>query len=185
MAFRADHSKAQQNDSLKPEGEYECIIQKIEEKTTPKGKRKLSVWLEIRNDVEQGYKNGLIFHDIWAKKEPSMDDAAVNGYNYAQLMAIAAAVKLPQEKEYEDLNALIADMVDKPMLVYLYHDDYNDKYYEKVRWVAATKYPEVKHVGRGLAPAVKGAQAVQFAAPSAAAGGASSAATESDDDYPF
>ena len=183
MAFRADHSKAQQNDNLKPEGEYECVVQKIEEKTTQNGKRKLSVWLEIRNDVEQGYKNGLIFHDIWAKKEPNMDDVAVNGYNYAQLMAIAAAVKLPQEKEYEDLNALIADMVGKPVLVYLYHDDYNDKIYEKVRWINATKYPDVKHKPKTAKPT--GAYAAAAPAQFAAASAAPAAVTESDDDYPF
>lgn len=183
--IRADHSKAQQNDALKPEGEYECLVKKIEEKTTPNGKRKLSVWLEIRNDVEQGYKNGLIFHDIWAKKEPNMDDVAVNGYNYAQLMAIAAAVKLPQDKDYADLNELIADMVGKPVLVYLYHDDYNDKYYEKVRWINATRFPDVKHKPKAEnAPAGSYAapQATQFAAPASVV---APTVSESDDDYPF
>ncbi len=182
--IRADYSKAQQNDNLKPEGEYECLVKKIEEKTTQKGKRKLSVWLEIRNDVEQTHKNALIFHDIWAKKEPNMDDAAVNGYNYAQLMAIAAAVKLPQDKDYADLNALIADMIGKPLSVYLYHDDYNDKYYEKVRWINATKFPDVKHK-----PKAENAPAGSYAAPQTAqfASAAVAAATpaETDDDYPF
>lgn len=182
MAFRADHSKAQQNDNLKPEGEYECVIQKIEEKTTQKGKRKLSVVLEIRNDVEQGYKNGLIFHDIWAKKEPNMDDAAVNGYNYAQLMALAAAVKLPQDKDYADFNELIADMIGKPVLVYLYHDDYNDKYYEKVRWINATRFPDVKHKPKAAKPEVSYAAppAAQFAVVTAG-----NVSTDEDGDYPF
>lgn len=180
--IRADYSKAQQNDTLKPEGEYECLVKKIEEKTTPNGKRKLSVWFEIRNDVEQTHKNGLIFHDIWAKKEPNMDDVAVNGYNYAQLMALAAAVKLPQDKDYADLAALIADMVGKPASVNLYHDEYNGKKSEKVRWINATKFPEVKHkpkTANNPAGTYAAPQASQFAAAPAIA------TAETDDDYPF
>lgn len=181
MAFRADYSKAQQSDSIKPEGDYECIVQKIEERTTMNGKRKLSVWLVIRNDVEQGYKNGLIFHDIWAKKSPDADDAAVNGYNYAQLMALAAAVRLPQDKDYPDLAALIADMLNKPVKAHLCHNEYNGKTYEKIDRVLTTNYPDVKHKPKTAAP-VAGAYATpvqQFAAVPVGD------TAQSDDDYPF
>lgn len=184
--IKTDYSKAQQNDNLKPEGEYECVIHKIEEKTTQNGKCKLSVWLEIRSDVEQSYKNGFIFHDIWAKKEPNMDDAAVKGYNYAQLMALASATKLPQDKEYPDLDTLLADLTGKPVRVTLYHDHYNGKVYEKVRWVNTTNFPDLKHKPK---TAKNTANPVTYAAPSspqfAGTQTVSVTAEESDDDYPF
>ena len=183
MAFRADYSKAQQSDSIKPEGDYECIVQKIEERTTMNGKRKFSVWLVIRNDVEQGYKNGLIFHDIWAKTPEKLtaDDESVGGYNFAQLMALAQAVKLPQDKDYPDLSALIADMLNKPVKAHLYHNEYNGKTYEKIDRVTATNYPDVKHKPKPSAPAegTYAAPVQQFAA--APVGDAA----QSDDDYPF
>ena len=182
MAFNVNYSMAQQGDGLKPEGYYEVIIHRAEEKTTPNGKRKISFWLIIRNDVEQGYKNGYIFHDIWAKTPEKLtpDDEAVGGYNFAQLMAVAEAAKLPQDKEYANLAALLSDMVDKPICVNLYHDTYNGKTNEKVKGIYPTKFPEVKH--KQKASAAAGTYAAKPAAQFAAA----PAATETaDDDYPF
>ena len=186
MAFNVNYSKAQQGDGIKPEGYYEVIIHRAEEKTTPNGKRKISFRLIIRNDVEQGYKNGYIFHDIWAKTPEKLtpDDEAVGGYNFAQLMAVAEAAKLPQDKEYANLAALLSDMVDKPICVNLYHDTYNGKTNEKVKGIYPTKFPEVKHKQKTSAAAGTYAAkpAAQFAAAPAAP---AEAASEADDDYPF
>ncbi len=184
MAFRNDYSKANQGNSLKPEGLYEVLIQRAEEKVTPNGKHKIAFSMVIRNDVNQQYKNGLIFYDIWAKKEPNADDLQVGGYNFGQLMALAEAAKLPQDKEYDSLLALLNDIIGQPVCASLIHDDYNDKVYEKVDRIMPTAAPNVAHKPKEK-PGSSGyavPAAAQFAT---AASTAPAAPVEGDDDYPF
>ena len=105
MGFKSNQSEAFQN-GLKPEGDYECIITAIEERTTKKGSVGLNFTLVIRNDVQgQKYGNSCLFHTIWKKHEPNENDMQVEGYNFAQLMAMGKAAKLPDGKEYDSLKA--------------------------------------------------------------------------------
>lgn len=116
MGFKSNQSEAFQN-GLKPEGDYECIITAIEERTTKKGSVGLNFTLVIRNDVQgQKYGNSCLFHTIWKKHEPNENDMQVEGYNFAQLMAMGKAAKLPDGKERECID-----------------------------FVNPTKYPECKH----------------------------------------
>lgn len=173
MAFRTNAGKAQEGgNTLKPEGDYEVIITTAEVTRTSNGKDKINLVYTIRNDVAQSYQNGLIFHSIWKKKEPNEDDMSIGGYNFANLMAVANAAKLPDGKEYADLNALLAELVGKPLRVHLYHDPYEGKVYEKVDKHAATTLTPVKHKEKG-----KPSTAAPAPAPAAA--------SEADDDYPF
>ena len=98
MGFKANWSEAAQPNSLKPEGDYECLIAKAEERdyTNSKGEEKtcLNISFVIRNDVEQGYKNGYIFHTLWKRIEPTENDMQVNGYGFNQVMAIGKAAGL-------------------------------------------------------------------------------------------
>lgn len=167
MAFRTNTSKAQEGgNSLKPEGDYEVIIDAAEVTRTQSGKDKINIVYVIRNDVQQAYQNGLIFDSIWKKKEPNEDDQSIGGFNFGQLMAIADAAKLPDGKEYADLGAFLAELKGKPLRVHLYHDDYNGKIYEKVDIHAPTTLTAVKPV-KHRAKAGKTAPA-QTAAPAPA-----------------
>lgn len=145
MSFTNDFSKAQQG-GLKPEGDYEVLIVKAEEKTTKGGKVYLSLNLVIRNDVKQGYQNGYLFHTLWKRKEPTEADKQVNGYSFSQVMALGKAAGLPNGKNYESLADFLQELVKKPVLVHLVHDTYNDTERESIAWVNPTKFPEVKHV---------------------------------------
>ena len=180
MSFRTNTSKAQEGgNSLKPEGDYEVIIDTAEVTRTQSGKDKINVVYVIRNDVQQAYQNGLIFESIWKKKEPNEDDQSIGGYNFGQLMAIANAAKLPDGKEYADLGAFLAELKGKPLRVHLYHDDYNDKWYEKIDRHEPTTLTTVKHKTKSKsAPA-------QNTAPAPAQTAAPTAASEANDDYPF
>ncbi len=181
MAFRSDTSKKQEGGTLKPEGNYEVIIDGWKRRTTQKGAMSIGFTYVIRNDVEQGYKNGLIFHDVWKRKEPTPDDLTAEGYNYRQLMTIADAAGLPANADYESLDEFLNALVGKPVKVYLYHDPYNGKTYEKIDNHFPTDFPEVKHKPKEK-PGDSG-----YAAPAAAqfATAASTAPVEGDDDYPF
>ena len=145
MGFRTNFSEAQ-NGNLKPEGEYECLIAKIEEKQTQSGKMYINVSFVIRNDVNQAYKNGYIFHSIGQAREPSAADNQVNGYQFGRVMALAQAAQLQDGKDYANLAEFFADLVKKPVRVKLIHDTWNDKTREAVDTLSPTAFPEVRHV---------------------------------------
>ncbi len=149
MGFKANWSEAAQPDSLKPEGDYECLIAKAEERdyTNSKGEEKtcLNISFVIRNDVEQGYKNGYIFHTLWKRIEPTENDMQVNGYGFNQVMALGKAAGLPDGKDYDSLEQFLGELVKKPVRVTVKHEEYNGKMQERVSWLNPTKYPTVKH----------------------------------------
>lgn len=177
--FKTDTNKATEGNTPKPAGDYEVVVLEAKKAVTPNGKEKIALRYVIRNDVDQKFKNGLIFDDIWKKHEPNEDDLSVDGFNFGQLMALARAARLPDGKEYESLDAFLAELVDKPLKVHLYHDPYNGKVNEKVDKKYPTDFPDVKHVRKTRAPSTAG-----YAAPPAADFAVQTAAA-SDDDYPF
>lgn len=180
MAFKTNTSKASEGSTLKPEGDYEVIIDSAETSVTANGKENINMVYVIRNDVQQVYQNGLIFHSIWKKNEPNPDDMSIGGFNFAQLMAIANAAKLPDGKEYADLNEFLAELVGKPIKVHLYHDAYNGKTYEKVNRHMPTEHANVKHKAKAKPTAAPSAPTKPaLAVPTA------SAASNADDNYPF
>lgn len=146
MGFRNDFSQAQQNSDLKPEGDYEVIIVKIEERATPNGKLGLNLSMVIRNDVEQSYKNGYIFHTLWKRREPTTADMQVNGYGFGQIMALGKAVSLPDGKDYADLGEFLGDVAKRPLRVHLTHETYQNVKRERVSYMEPTHFPEVRHV---------------------------------------
>lgn len=184
MAFRTNTSKAQEGGNpLKPEGDYEVIIDTAEVTRTQSGKDKINIVYVIRNDVQQAYQNGLIFDSIWKKKEPNEDDQSIGGYNFGQLMAIADAAKLPDGKEYADLGAFLAELKGKPLRVHLYHDDYNDKWYEKIDRHEPTTLTAVKHKAKGKPAPTRTSAPAPTPAPAQTA--APAAFAPADDPYPF
>lgn len=178
MAFKTNWQEATTGSEIKPEGDYECIITDIEERTNKNGKTKLGVTLTIRNDVEgQKYGNACLFYDIWKAKEPTEADMSVNGYRFGQIMSLGKAASLPDGKDYPDMNAFIADLQNKCVLAHMEHEEWEGKKQERVRWLNPTKHPDCKHVFKAK-PAAAGS--TQFAAPAASAG-----SSNPDDDYPF
>ena len=146
MGFRSNQSEAAQGNVIKPEGKYECVIAKIERRTTKNGANGINFSLVVRNDIEsQQYKNAYIFHTIWRKKEPNDLDKQVEGFNYAQLMAMGKAAKLPDGKDYENLDEYLKDLNGKCLLVTLKHQEYNGSEQERVNFMEETKHPECKH----------------------------------------
>lgn len=171
MAFKTNTSKAQEGGNApKPEGDYEVIIDAAEVAKTQTGKEKINVVYVIRNDVAQACQNGLIFESVWKKKSPNEDDQNIGGFDYGRLMAIADAAKLPDGKEYADLNEFLAELKGKVLRVHLYHDPYEGKIYEKIDKHAPTTLTAVKHRAKAgkTAPAQTAAPApapVQNTAP--------------------
>lgn len=145
MGFKANWSEAAQSNSLKPEGDYECLIAKVEERVTKNGKENLNISMVIRNDVEQNYKNGYIFDTLWKKKEPTNADLQVKGYSYGQIMALGKAAGLPDGKDYDSLEQFLEELIKKPVRVTIKHGEWNGEKREEVSWLNPTKFPTVKH----------------------------------------
>lgn len=146
MGFKANQAEAEQGFQIKPEGDYECIIASVEERTTRNGATGLNFSLVIRNDVEQKFKNSYIFDTLWKRKQPTPADQSVNGYGFGQVMAYGKAAQLPDGKDYENLEQFIQDLINKPIRVTLKHGEYNGQPQENVSFKNITKFPQVKHV---------------------------------------
>ena len=149
MGFRNDFKQADMGNGIKPEGNYECMIVKAEERATKNGKL------------------GYIFHTLWKRREPTAADMQVNGYGFGQVMALGKAAKLPDGKDYPNLEAFLADLVGKPVLVTLKHEEYNGQKQERVHYLNPSAFPEVHHVMKTTAsPSAYAAQhPAQYAQP--------------------
>ena len=134
MAFSTNYEDL--NSDLIPEGKYEVIITRIEERTTPNGATGLNFTFVIRNDVEQKCRNRCIFYTMWKRKEPTQADMSVQGYSFKQVMQLAKAVRLPSGKNYETVYKLCDELGGKIMCVTVGHREYNGKKYEEVRFSA-------------------------------------------------
>lgn len=146
MGFKTNLSEAEQGNSIKPEGNYECIIIKAEERTTKNGATGLNFSMVVRNDVDQKFKNGFIFHTVWKRREPTQADLQVNGYGFGQIMALGKAAQLPDGKDYENLEQFIKELINKPVLITLKHEEYKGELQERVSYINVTKRSDVKHV---------------------------------------
>lgn len=187
MGFKNDFSQAQQG-GLKPEGDYEVIIVKAAEKTTKNGKVYLNLSMVIRNDVEQAYKNGYLFMSLFKRKEPTAADLQVNGYGFSQIMALGKAAQLPDGKDYENLEAFLKELVDKPIRAHLKHGEYNGEKREEINYINPTNFPQVRHVMKASSNKadVYASQApAQYAGTSAPGAGFREMNDLTDEDLPF
>lgn len=146
MGFSTKYSKKLGSYELISEGDYEVIIKNAEERTTNGGKKYLNLWLVIRNDVEQKYKNRYIFHTLWKRKEPTEADMQVEGYGFGWIMMLAESAGLPSGKNYETIGDFCKDLTNRTLLVSVEHDDYNGSMREKVVYINETQFPVCKHI---------------------------------------
>lgn len=147
MAFVVDLDKASEAGGLKPKGDYEVIILSVDEQTTPGGKQNLKFQFVIRNDIEgQKYGNARLFYPIWKRIEPTDADLQVNGYSYAQIMALGKAAKLQNGKSYENLTEYCKDLMRKCIRVTVDHETYKGITKEIIKSVTQTKYPKCTHI---------------------------------------
>lgn len=146
MGFKVNHSEATQGNGIKPEGIYECILIKCEERTTRNGATGLNFSFVVRNDIEnQKYKNSYIFYTIWKRKNPTEADMSVKGYGFGQIMALGKACNLQDGKEYESLEEFCNELINKPVAVTLKHRLWNDVMQESVSFLSVTKFANVNH----------------------------------------
>nr|DAP61929.1 MAG TPA: Protein of unknown function (DUF669) [Caudoviricetes sp.] len=155
MNFTTNYDNVGTGSDLIPEGEYECVVRTAALNSTGKGTPYFDVRLVIRNDVSQKFSNRYIFHSLWKKKEPSEADMQVDGFSFAQIMALAKAAQLPAGKSYAGLNEMGKDLIGQPVRVTIEHstNPNNGQTNERVKYVNESKYPDCRHVYKEAAPA--------------------------------
>lgn len=85
MAYTSNENEVK----LLNDGEYECVIDDIREKTYGmENKTCLSIQFRIRNDVEQAGKNRIVFETLYKSKE-------TNDYNGKRIGNLLNACGLP------------------------------------------------------------------------------------------
>lgn len=124
------------------DGTYETVITKFEENATQAGTEFADVRLTVRNDIDQKYKNNIVFHRIWKAK-------ATQKYDMRFFNTIGSAAQLQQGKQYKSIEELFQDFLGKPVRVTVKNEtsEYNGKTYENLnvkRW-EKTKFPELAH----------------------------------------
>lgn len=133
------------NDDLIPEGKYEVVVKSAGIGSTPWGTEYIDLPLIVRNDVDQAYKNKYIFYHLWKKKDPDEMDKTCNNFSAKQIFKLCKAVGIPEDKNFESLDEMLAELAGKPLLVGIKHDVYNEKKQEKISFTDITNFPECKH----------------------------------------
>lgn len=128
LNFKPIEKKFDEN-ALKPEGKYTVKIENIETTKTPKGKKGLQFKLRV---VSKPYTNALIWHTVYKATNLTSPDV-FQEYNMNNIFPIATAAKLP-EKDYNNLQELLDDLIGKTVIVELVHEAYEGKEYEKVEY---------------------------------------------------
>lgn len=180
MGFSNDYANAALNTyDNKPEGDYEVIVTEIKEKTFKTGTTGLNIKMIIRNDVDQPAKNGFLFHTFWKRKNPTDRDEQVKSYSFNQIMRLASAADLPSGKNYESLEQLCDDIVDKPVVACMrLQGEYNGKPNERIVDFDKTEHPDVRHKEKPKSDGFADKSSGGFAVPSGAM-------IDDDDDLPF
>ena len=148
MAFGTNYEGIPQGGGLVPQGNYEAIITNAEIRQTKNGKYKVGLTLTIRNDIQQDCQNRALFIDIWRKREPTAADEQVDGFNFAQLMAVSRAAQIPSGQSFESLEQFLQALCGRCLIATVKHETYNGETTAKVDPLGTepTHFPDCRHV---------------------------------------
>lgn len=148
MGFGTNYENIPQGGSLVPQGNYEAIITNAEIRQTKNGKYKVGLTLTIRNDIQQDCQNRVLFIDIWRKREPTPADEQVDGFNFAQLMAVSRAAQIPSGQSFESLEQFLQALCGRCLIATVKHETYNGETTAKVDPLGTepTQFPDCRHV---------------------------------------
>ncbi|KRO16161.1 DUF669 domain-containing protein [Lacticaseibacillus saniviri] len=148
-----DYSKNNEGNGYDPlpTGEYEVVINHVQEAATPSGAESLQFDLIVRNDLDAAlpasngkYHNRHVFVDNWKRKK-------TNQYDMDGLQYILEAAKIPEGTQINSIQDFMNALYHKPVNVYVKkeNEEYNGSVTERNRvapWnFKGTKYPQLAH----------------------------------------
>ena len=152
--FKVDYSKVEESSfGPLPEGNYECVIESSQEKTTPNGKEALQIKLVVRNDLKNApvlaetngkYANRILWDDHWKR---DIDGRYI--YHMGNLMYVLKAAGIPEGTEINSMDDLHNVLRGKPVKVFtkVEVNDYNDQEENTIApWGYSTSdFPQMQH----------------------------------------
>lgn len=136
-----------------PAGNYEMVINKVEERATKSGAESLQLDLVIRNDLDKApdlsetnakYHNRHVFVDNWKRH-------ATGEYDADHLDIIMKAAGFPDHKSYDFPDEFISFLYHKPVRVKLSNEDntykgQTTKVNRAAPWdFGETEFPQLQH----------------------------------------
>lgn len=148
MAFGTNYEGIPTGGGLVPQGNYETVVTNAVISQTKNGKYKVNLMLTIRNDIQQDCQNRVLFIDIWRKREPTAADEQVDGFNFAQLMAVSRAAQIPSGQSFESLEQFLQALCGRCLIAAVKHETYNGETTAKVDALDTmpTKFPDCRHL---------------------------------------
>ena len=125
----------EEESELKPEGDYEVFVEKMEVRVLSTGTEKLYIQYRVRSDVEQAYKNCCLFEDIWKEKENP------NKFNGKRINRLLGTQKLQKGTTFNGINDIINFMLGKRLVVHLVqqYDNYRQATINSIAYYKPTK----------------------------------------------
>ncbi|GAB6091761.1 DUF669 domain-containing protein [Furfurilactobacillus curtus] len=136
-----------------PAGDYEMVINKVEERATKSGAESLQLDLIVRNDLDKApnltetngqYHNRHVFLDNWKRKK-------TNEYDTEHLPIILKAAGFPDGKDFDFPDDFINFLYHKPVRVSLKNEENTYKgnttnVNRAAPWdFSETEFPQVQH----------------------------------------
>jgi hypothetical protein len=141
MAFAVNHAQASQGKYLPPEGTYEVIIDKAEEKTTAmSGKRLINFAFEIRSDVMQDEQGQAFEYGMFPLNKPTVNDP--EGYRLGTIQMICKCIGIPEGMNFGSLAEWLDAITHMPIKVEVKHREYNGQDQINVNYLP-TEFPVV------------------------------------------
>lgn len=140
MPYKFDKNEAASNELL-PDGDYECYIEKAEFKATKTaGRKKISLQIRVRSDIEQECKNRVLFDDIWSDKETN------TVYDGKKINRIMGTQDIPDGKEWLTIQDVVKDMIGINLIAHVVktHDDYNDCDVNQIKFYKTSEHKPQK-----------------------------------------
>lgn len=125
MAYTYENKK-----TLVETGDYEARLENVERKTLPSGTEKLSLTWRIRDDVEQKYKNKVMFEDIWREKE------SPEHFNRKRINQLLGTQDVKEGTIFETINDIINFVTGKCAVIHIVtaFDEYRGEDVNKVAY---------------------------------------------------
>ena len=111
-------TKEENSYGLLAEGEYEVVIERVEEKVSTNGKKNISIMFRVRDDIEQDGKNRVLFESIWKEKDTDF-------YNRKRLNQLLGTQHFEDGKTFKDINDVL-DNIKGAYLIAVVKQVYND-----------------------------------------------------------
>lgn len=137
--FKVDYNEVKETNGIIAEGYYEVVVTKAEINNTKEGKEFIDMWLTVRNDVDQQYKNVNVFNKLWKGRD-------TGNYQMWQIQTISKACELENGKNYANLEEWLKDLYNKTMRIKVSHQDYNGEPQAVVKGYQETKFKDLRHI---------------------------------------